>query len=67
MTSLTYFTTYIFLDTVITACSFNLFNIRHKKLLYHQHFSCQTLYSTLSSAKAGEVLQLQNTDMRYKE
>lgn len=27
-------------------------------------FSCQTLYSTLSSAKA-EVLQRQNTDMRY--
>lgn len=27
-------------------------------------FSCQTLYLTLSSAKA-EVLQRQNTDMRY--
>lgn len=27
-------------------------------------FSCQTLYSTLSSAKAGDLLQLQNTDTK---
>lgn len=36
------------------------------KPFYYAQFSCQTLYSTLSSAKA-EVLQLQNTDKRYKE
>ena len=33
---------------------------------HYAQFSCQNLYSTLSSAKA-EVLQLQNTDMRYKD
>lgn len=37
------------------------------KPLHYAQFSCQTLYSTLSSAKAWEVLQLQNTDMRYKK
>lgn len=34
---------------------------------HYAQFSCQNLYSTLSSAKAGEVLQLQITDMRYEE